>query len=575
MGGDRPVLIQSMCNTPTMDTRACVEQCIRIIEAGAGMVRLATRNPGEARNIRSIKEELIRSGYHIPIVADVHFSQDTALEAALYADKVRMNPGNFAREDIETPFMVLLERCRDHETAIRIGVNHGSLSERIMQDYGDTPRGMVESAMEYLRLCISAGFRNAAVSLKSSNTRVMIQANRMLVRKMLEEGMNFPVHLGVTEAGEGEDGRMRSATGIGTLLNEGIGDTIRVSLTEAPEHEIPVARIVLDTLLAQRDQYKEPDFSGPEFYFRRESIKQDDIGGCQPPVVIGSLPASGLNTKQDPDYLFIKDHKLIQHQQERARIILNAEQWANNNYPEERFFPLFTLENFLKTNIASKRLNFVLVSPLETIMVREKLPRPGFPSCLVCVYDSSPAVRTAINRLVSSVEMRIPVIIMAEYTDRDPEMFAIRSATELSCFFTDGYADGLWLKNPLLERNKLYSTTFKMLQASRARMTETEYIACPSCARTLFDIQERLTEVKKATSHLRKLKIAVMGCIVNGPGEMADADYGYVGAGTGTVNLYKGKECIRKNIPEKEALDEMILIMKKFGDWKKPGNNDH
>jgi len=566
IGGENPVLVQSMCNTSTQDTKATVDQCIRILEAGAGMVRMTVRNKAEAGNLKNIKEELNSRGFHAPLSADVHFSPSTALEAAQYADKVRINPGNFASEDIEKPLLELLETCRRHKTALRIGVNHGSLSERIMQKFGDSPPGMVESALEYLRILHREDFENVVVSLKSSNTRIMIQSNRLLARKMSDENMDWPIHLGVTDAGAGEDGRMRSAVGIGTLLREGIGDTIRVSLTESPENEIPVAQMILNLVYEQQIPSGEPVPVGPEQYLRRQSIQLSNIGGGQSPVILG--PPDSRDAK--PDYLVLGDHELLKELPEMAYMIINSEQWQKDEFPKEKFFPLFTMGEFLATENASTRMNFVMITGGDLSGAQKSLPRPDFPAVLVYLLNTDSPWEKGISRLLSSGGLRLPLIIRAAYKDVDEELFGIRTATELAHFFIDGYADGLWIYNPFIARSNLASAGFKLLQACRSRMTETEYIACPSCGRTLFNIEDRLKEIQGATAHLKKLKIAVMGCIVNGPGEMADADYGYVGAGPGKVSLYKGRECIEKNIPETEALDKMIHMIKESGDWGNP-----
>jgi (E)-4-hydroxy-3-methylbut-2-enyl-diphosphate synthase len=564
LGGDNPVLIQSMCDTDTMNTGASVDQCVRIAKAGAGMVRLTTRNKREAGNIKSIKEELLKKGYNIPVVADVHFSPETALEAAIHADKIRINPGNFANGDIAPPLLKLIEACRIHGTAIRIGVNHGSLSEKIMQDYGDTPEGMVESALQYLRICRKKKFDNIVVSLKSSNTRIMIQSNRMMARKMSEEGMDYPFHLGVTEAGAGENARIKSSAGIVSLLSEGIGDTIRVSLTEAPENEIHAARKILETAGELKEFSGENYPGGSESYLRRETIQVDDIGGGQPPIVIGSLHDLDNRDGQVPDYFIIHDIELLQDPPDKGKMIINSEQWLRDDFPEDRYFPLFTVDSFVSTQKAHPRLNFVMIPDGNSREFIKELPIAEFPVCLVYLYNPIPD---------NESELQLPVIIRAAYNFTDEEILAIRIGGELGHFFIDGYADGIWIDNPFIKREKLTSLAFNLLQACRARMTETEFIACPSCGRTLFNIHERLVEVQEATSHLKKLKIAVMGCIVNGPGEMADADYGYVGAGPGKISLYKGRDCIRKNIPEKEALEAMIQMIKDFGDWEEPGSH--
>ncbi len=570
LGGDQPVRIQSMCTTATLDTRASVEQCIRIVRAGGEMVRLTVRNIREARNLDSIKKELLNRGYAIPLVADVHFSPDAAMEAAIYADKVRINPGNFATRSAETVFLSLLEKCRRHHAAVRIGVNHGSLSGRIMEEFGNTPAGMVESALEYLRICIREDFRDAVVSMKSSNTRVMVHANRMLARKMSGEGMDFPLHLGVTEAGAGEEGRIRSAVGIGTLLNEGLGDTIRVSLTEAPEYEIPAAKKLLDSVSDRKKGRTRKHLAGPEYYTRRESMGTDLIGGGNPPVIIGLPARDNRVTAKNPDYLFVNDRKSMENLPGNVKVIMNAGQWTGHDCPEAHCFPLFALKDFPGARRVSSGLNFVLVKADETDGAMEEAAPGKRPVCLVYVHSMTRRGRDAFARLRAKAGLKAPVIIMAAYREKDPGKFAIKAAAELGSYFIDGYADGLWLENPNVSGDFLTETGFRILQASRARMTETDYIACPSCGRTTFDIQERLAEIRKHTSHLRHLKIAVMGCIVNGPGEMADADYGYVGAGPGRVSLYKGKTLRKKNIPERDALLEMLSLIKESGDWKDP-----
>ena len=572
LGGDNPVLVQSMCNTDTLNTEASVAQCVRIIEAGAGMVRLTARNRKEAGNFRQIKEALLNKGYRTPLVADVHFSPTVALEAALHADKVRINPGNFADGNIEKPLLELIEVCRARDIALRIGVNHGSLSEGIMQKYGDSPTGMVESAMQYLRICRDEGFNDVVVSMKSSNTRIMVQSNRMLARTMSDEGMDYPIHLGVTEAGAGEDGRIRSAVGIGTLLKEGIGDTVRVSLTEAPEEEIPAARMILEAVSDLTRDSEDCFNMGPEAYIRRDSIKTGNIGGKQVPVVLGSLSAYKNGT--NADYLVLGDHELLEDLPEDIPMIINAGHWQRENYPADRFYPLFTMEEFLLAKKASPGLNFVMTENADFSAAMEKLPRKGFPACLVYIMEACDKEWRSATDFPPSDRLSLPIIIRAAYKDTTKESFIIRSSTELGYAFIDGYADGLWIYDPFIEKQALVSTGYKILQACRSRMTETEYIACPSCGRTLFNIEERLLEVRRETSHLEKLKIAVMGCIVNGPGEMADADYGYVGAGPGKVSLYRGRQCIEKNIPENEALSRLIQIIQKFGDWENPTGNE-
>ena len=573
LGGGEPVLIQSMTNVATMDTEACVRQCIRIFDAGAALVRITAGNIREARNLENIRRELSSRGYHFPLSADVHFNPTIAEVAATLVEKVRINPGNFARDDIETPFIKLLSICRQHGTAIRIGVNQGSLSARILEAYGDTAEGMVESALEYLRLCQQQKFHDVVVSLKSSNTRIMVYANRLLRMRMMEAGLDYPVHLGVTEAGEGEDGRIRSAAGMGTLLREGIGDTIRVSLTEDPELEIPAARKLLEAILGMGPGPAGPQHVGkpqPTSYRKRNSIPAGLIGGKQVPVVLSRYPEEPLKEQVSlaaPDYVFVSDHELIKDLPEGYRYILTAESWLLDEYPRETFFPLFSLQDFMDYGKSSPVLNFVLIGPDETSQAQTLLKTANDPVCLVYLHEDKDESRQAFTTMVQDEHFKLPVIIMASLTERDRETFSIKTGAELAWYFLDGYADGLWLDHPFADNDQLSATAFKILQATRARMTATEYIACPSCGRTLFNIQETLREIKAATSHLRHLKIAIMGCIVNGPGEMADADYGYVGSGEGRISLYRNKEIVKKNIPQHKAVEELLLLIKTNGDW--------
>ncbi len=566
-------MIQSMCSVSTMDTEACVKQSIRIFDAGATLVRITASNIKEARNLKHIKEELSNRGYHFPISADVHFNPAIAEIAAPLVEKVRINPGNFARVDIQEPFGKLLGICRQHKTAIRIGVNHGSLSERILEKYGDSPEGMVESAMEYLRLCQLDQFKDVVVSLKSSNTRIMIYSNRLLQMRMAEEKMDYPVHLGVTEAGEGEEGRIRSAAGIGTLLREGIGQTIRVSLTEEPEQEIPAASKLLEAAVRTRSNMDiKPTAQVPykTSYLKRKSKKIGKIGGGQVPVVITRLPQEPLKEQHqviEPDYVFISDHELVNDLPKDRRYILTVESWLLDDYPGETFSPLFSLQDFLNYKKTSDTLNFVIISPDETKQAYELLKTSKDPICIIFLHNNTIQSCEAFSRLAEDEDFNLPIIIMASYSESDQEEFWVKTAAELAWYFIDGYADGLWLDHPFADNDQLSATAFKILQATRARMTATDYIACPSCGRTLFSIQDTLREIKEATSHLNHLKIAVMGCIVNGPGEMADADYGYVGSGKGKISLYRNKEIVKKNIPQQNAVEELLNLIKTNGDW--------
>jgi len=573
MGGDEPVMIQSMTSVSTMDTEACVEQSIRIFDAGAALVRLTASNIKEARNLKHIREELSNRGYHFPIAADVHFNPSIAEIAASLVEKVRINPGNFAKDDIKETFRKLLGICRQYKTAIRIGVNHGSLSERMLAKYGDSPEGMVESAMEYLRLCQFDQFDDVVVSLKSSNTRIMIYSNRLLQMRMAEERMDYPIHLGVTEAGEGEEGRIRSAVGIGTLLREGIGQTIRVSLTEEPEQEIPAARILLEATGRISGRVMEQS-TGQGFFktsFQRKiSKKTGNIGGGQAPIVLTRFPEESLKDKQPlikPDYVFVSDHELVNDLPEGHRYILAAESWLTDEYPRETFFPLFSLQDFMEYGKTSEVLNFVIIGQGETKQACELLKKSKDPLCIIYLHNATGESQQAFTRMAEDEDFNLPLIVLASYNERDRERFWISTAAELAWYFIDGYADGLWLDHPFADNDQLSATAFKILQATRARMTATDYIACPSCGRTLFNIQDTLRKIKAATSHLNHLKIAVMGCIVNGPGEMADADYGYVGSGKGKISLYRNKEMVKKNIPEQNAVEELLHLIKTNGDW--------
>lgn len=510
MGSDHPVRIQSMANTSTADITGSVAQCIRIIKAGADYVRFTVPSISDVDALAAIRQQLRKQGYQTPIIADVHFNPDIALKVAAHVDKVRVNPGNFA--DIGK-FIELLEICRAHGTAIRIGVNHGSLSERIMDQYGDTPEGMAESALEFLRICREKKFDQVVVSMKASNVRVMIQSTRLIAGKMDREGMHFPLHLGVTEAGEGEDGRIKSAVGIGTLLADGLGDTIRVSLTEEPEAEIPVARKLVGLASSTLQKSGTGDRSEEQIgYKRRPTRKAGIIGGNLPPVVYG-LDDFGSEVKlvmATSDEL--TDEFLNELKDNRAAVLV-YEPSAGNLQPELRW-------------------------------LRQKLDH---------------------------LKCEAPVIFRLHLHDEHVEDFMLLAAASLGGAFIEGFGDGIWLTSEhALPQQQIHSVSLGILQAARARMSKTEYIACPSCGRTNFNLIEALSRIKAATSHLKGLKIGVMGCIVNGPGEMADADYGYVGAGKGKITLYKAKEVVKRGIPESEAVEELIALIKDHGDWKDP-----
>lgn len=519
LGGDNPVRIQSMTNTDTNDVKASVDQCIRMIEAGAELVRLATQGKREVENLAKTRKKLHASGYRVPVVADIHFKPELALEAAAVCDKVRINPGNYLKgKSIGYLLPALLHTCRERGTCIRIGVNHGSLNDSILNRYGDSPKGMVESAMQFLRICKAEAFDDVVVSMKSSNPRVMVQSVRLLVYQMTLEGMSYPLHLGVTEAGDGSEGRIKSAVGMAPLLLEGMGDTIRVSLTEAPESELPVASQLL-ALFPKPDALPYHPLQGlawdPFNFTRRKSVAMFGLGnGSRVKIISPDPPDSQVDLK--PELL---DGKTVRF-----------EEWE------------------LDPHVLDKAQKLLLV---------EKGP------------DSIQEVKARLNRFCAA-DKQTPILIKIDTDTEDPELFQIQLAGELGSLLVDGVIDGVWAVNPHLPPATINETVLNVLQAAGARIFKTEYIACPSCGRTHFDILARLQEIRRATSHLTTLKIGVMGCIVNGPGEMADADYGYVGAGPGRVSIYKRKEARIRNIPEKEALEALINLLKKEGDWIDP-----
>ena len=528
LGGPEPIRVQSMTNTSTMDTEASVQQVLRIAEAGGEYVRLTTQGTREAENMREINAGVRLAGCNVPLVADVHFNPKVAEVAACYCEKVRINPGNYvdaARQfkhleytdeeyqaelkKIEDRLIPFLQICREHRTAVRIGVNHGSLSDRIMSRYGDTPEGIVESCMEFLRICMREQFMDVVISIKASNTVIMVQSMRLLVTKMTQEGMSFPVHLGVTEAGEGEDGRIKSAVGIGALLQDGIGDTIRVSLSEAPEKEIPVARFLVDYVTSYRKETDLPvpaDVQAPADYNwlkpeRRQTTRVGEIGGGQVPVVLDEIPVTGA---------------------------ISANPF--NFTPE-------TAE-FLR-----KHPEVVVVSHPQTVN------RLG--------------EHRALALAMMNLGLKNPLLVYQEYAETNLEHLQLKAAADTGVLFIEGLADGIILQNhaPGISVEVVRDLAYSILQAARARFTKTEYISCPGCGRTLYDLEGTIARIKAATAHLKGLKIAIMGCIVNGPGEMADADYGYVGAARGKVSLYKQKVCIEKNIPEEEAVERLLRFI--------------
>ena len=591
MGGNNPIRIQSMTNTPTQDTEACVEQAKRIVDAGGEYVRLTTQGVKEAENLKNINISLRSQGYNTPLVADVHFNPKVADVAALYAEKVRINPGNYvdaARtfkhleytdeeyaqelQKIRDRFIPFLNICKENHTAIRIGVNHGSLSDRIMSRYGDTPEGMVESCMEFLRLCVEEQFKDVVISIKASNTVVMVKTVRRLAQVMEEENMHFPLHLGVTEAGDGEDGRIKSALGIGALLADGLGDTIRVSLSEAPEAEIPVARKLVDYIIRRNEHPYIPGAVAPTFDYlsptRRKTRAVHNIGGDNLPVVLAARLDGNLevNLQFCPDYIYT-GHQLPQQTNNGIQYIVDADIWdgTDNTWPTFKGDQL----PFLTGCTASLKFLFITYMGLN----EEALACLKYHPEVVLIAQSNHPNRLGEQRALAHQLMceglQNPVIYFQHYAEEETENFQLKSAADMGALIFDGLCDGIFLFNQgNIASQVIDATAFGILQAGRVRTSKTEYISCPGCGRTLYDLQNTIARIKAATSHLKGLKIGIMGCIVNGPGEMADADYGYVGAGRGKISLYKQKECIEKNIPEEEAVDKLIELIKKNGDWR-------
>ena len=605
MGGDYPIRIQSMTNTSTLDTDACIKQCIRIIEAGGDYVRLTAQGVREAENLREIKNGLRALGYQTPLIADIHFNPKAAEAAAKIVEKVRINPGNFVdpvrkfktieyteeeyRKEIEKirrRFIPFLNICKAHRTAIRIGVNHGSLSDRIMIRYGDTSEGMVESCMEFLRICVEENFTDVVISIKASNTLVMVKTVRLLVKQMEKEGMNFPLHLGVTEAGDGEDGRIKSAVGIGTLLLEGIGDTIRVSLSEDPEKEIPVAKELVEYTLchpaldAGSPKKNITNYQGIAGDPESSSGRNDIIGTFPHPIVISDHSQEQLYTTTPdliPDFLYLGNNITLKHPANQ-KVIIDFPAYSEG----ENRYPLFTLkekDDWLSCDSPLQFINLIY-QDLTPNLIELLKQKPQTVIILSSKENNIYEQKEFINQLHIN-NLTNPVVLHLQYNENDIDLFRIKSATDAGSFFLDHLAAGISLSNnnsiahrspPTVHRlpcpvhrppptQKITECAFSILQATGRRISKTEYIACPGCGRTLFDLQTTLKKIKKETAHLKGIKIGVMGCIVNGPGEMADADYGYVGSGAGRISLYKGKECIKKNIPEAEAVEELLRLI--------------
>ena len=646
MGAHNPIRIQSMTTTDTMDTMGTVEQSIRMVDAGCEYVRITAPSVKEAKNLANIKKELKARGYDVPLIADIHFTPNAAEEAARIVEKVRINPGNYADkkrfenfeytsaeyqaelERIYKKFAPLVKVCKEYGTAMRIGTNHGSLSDRIMSHYGDTPRGMVESAMEFMRMCEDLNYYNLVISMKSSNPQVMVQAYRLLVETMVKEEMNYPLHLGVTEAGDGEDGRIKSAVGIGALLEDGLGDTVRVSLTEDPEFEAPVAIALADrykwrelsvnsyqlsgesspatNIRLQTSDLRQPVTHNPYEYQKRHTSELNTfIGGHQVPRVVidisrknlkdpailsevGYLYSSLLDkynmAEQSTDFVYLADELPSFNFPGNLKQLYNYSTWKGLQN-KSNCHPYYSLKEYVAADVRDTSLNLVAISNSDIGSdIFNEIP---LDNTLVFVLETQSICglqdqRQAFFKLVE-MGLEMPVIIKRTYHLKSsaqapehvgilPEVsdFQLYSATDLGGLMLDGFGDGIWADAPDISAKTILSTSFGILQATRSRISKTEYISCPSCGRTLFDLQITTQMIRSRTDHLKGLKIGIMGCIVNGPGEMADADYGYVGTGPGKITLYRGKEVVKKNVNTENALDELIGIIRDDGNWLEP-----
>lgn len=576
MGNGHPIRIQSMTNTDTNDTPATVEQIMRMADAGADYARMTTRTLKEAENLYNIKNNLLQQGYQIPLVADVHFNNRIAEKAAAIVEKVRINPGNYAirysrkgnLEEIRQHFIHLIDICKTNNTALRLGVNHGSLSKRIMDLYGDTPQGMVESALEFIKICEGQNFHNVVISLKSSNTRIMVQSNRLMVHEMLKRDRTYPLHLGVTEAGEGEDGRIKSAVGINALLADGIGDTIRVSLTEAPEEEIPVAKMLTGLIQSGPTHIKLPEISSlpinPFDYTKRKSSEVKFIGGSHSPLVIGRKES--YDSLKADLIMAHSDNELIGS---NSPAILPYHEWLKTGTPENRY-PLFnSISQYLEHKKRSEYPTFISTSMSE-LNQTEWLKNESNAVLILQAHSENPTFeqRRFIIELMNR-SINLPVIVHRRYSENHLPVLRLKAAADIGLLFLDGLADGLFLENEKnIQEEKLLQISFGILQASRSRIYKTEFISCPGCGRTQFNLEKTAEKIRQRMGHLKGLKIAIMGCIVNGPGEMADADYGYVGSGAGKVTLYRNKEVIKRNVPEEKAVEELERLIQEYGDWE-------
>lgn len=630
MGGHHPIRIQSMTTVDTMDTIGSVEQTIRMVDAGCEYVRITAPSIKEAQNLAEIKKELLKRGYQVPLVADIHFTPNAAEVAARIVEKVRVNPGNYADkkkfnqidytdeayqaelERIYTKFSPLVKICKEYGTAMRIGTNHGSLSDRIMSRYGDTPKGMVESAMEFIRICEDLNFHQLVISMKSSNPQVMVEAYRLLVDNMIAENMNYPLHLGVTEAGDGEDGRIKSAVGIGTLLEDGIGDTVRVSLTEEPEFEAPVAQALIDRYTKRHIEDRVFSAKIPMDFQKIQPHTSGEvnsfIGGSMVPRIVVDLSQCNLRDpailtstgyRYDPildkyhmgdqsvDFVYFGNKLPSFTMPGNLKQLYNASTWKQLR-DRTNSHPVFELSEYITASDEEKDTSMNLIRISNT-----QLDTPEFEALtpnkqLVFILETSALHGMADQRSffekISTIGLDTPIIIKRDYTVEEfsgpkgdlmnPEeplsKLQLYSATDMGALLIGGMGDGIWINSPATPIDNLVSTSFGILQATRSRISKTEYISCPSCGRTLFDLQETTQLIRNRTNHLKGLKIGIMGCIVNGPGEMADADYGYVGAGPGKITLYRSKEIVKRNVNTANALDELINIIKADGNWVDP-----
>ena len=597
IGGENPIRVQSMTTTNTNDTAACVEQAKRIIEAGGELVRLTTQGRREAENLRNINSALRAEGYTTPLVADVHFNAGVADVAALYAEKVRINPGNYvdtARKfqkieyadeaeyqqelrKIDERLMPFIKICKENHTAVRIGVNHGSLSDRIMSRYGDTPEGIVESCMEFLRIFKREQFNDVVISIKASNTVVMVRSVRLLVSEMEKEGMSYPLHLGVTEAGEGEDGRIKSAVGIGALLADGIGDTIRVSLSEEPEAEIPVAKHLVEYIGKKAGHLPIPGKTAADFDYlrpeRRKTKAVGNIGGSNVPVVIASSllnPQSSKTASQAPDYVYVGSN-IPETLNAETRYIADFGAYseyitAHPDKEDKAIYPIFPHNAIPFIGAVKANMKFLVLqygAPSDEYIACLKAHPEVVVVCMSNHQNRLGEQRALVHELTANgVENPVVFCQMYRHTNEEKGDFQLEAAADMGALMMDGLCDGIWLLNDGdIPADIITDTAFGILQAARLRTTKTEYISCPGCGRTLYDLRTTIARIKEATKDMKGLKIGIMGCIVNGPGEMADADYGYVGAGVGKISLYRQKECVEKNIPEDEAVEHLLKLI--------------